>query len=127
MEINQRPARAEGVRFAMDRDGREVARAYLYLGENDLHPGRRFGLLEDVFVEEDERGRGLGIALIRHVIGEARHRGCYKLVATSRHERGGVHEPYRRLGFEEWGQEFRLNFDGPAASWHATGDTASAS
>jgi hypothetical protein len=29
----------------------------LYLGENDLHPGRWFGLLEDVFVDEGERGR----------------------------------------------------------------------
>jgi GNAT superfamily N-acetyltransferase len=115
MDITQRPVRAEGLRFAIDRAGREVARAYLYLGENDLHPGRRFGLLEDVFVAEGERGRGLGVALIRRVIGEARHRGCYKLVATSRHERRAVHELYRRLGFEEWGREFRLNFDGPTA------------
>jgi hypothetical protein len=26
-----------------------------------------------------------------------------------------VHELYRRLGFEEWGREFRLSFDGPTA------------
>jgi hypothetical protein len=49
------------------------------------------------------------------VIGEARHRGCYKLVATSRRERAAAHALYRRLGFEEWGREFRLSFDGPAA------------
>jgi hypothetical protein len=51
MQINERPARAEGFRFSIEQDGREVARAYLFLAENDLHPGQYFGLLEDVFVE----------------------------------------------------------------------------
>jgi hypothetical protein len=31
MEIQQRPARAEGLRFSIQEHGREVARAYLYL------------------------------------------------------------------------------------------------
>ena len=116
MMITERPARAEGMRFSLDRDGREVARAYLYVGENDLHPGQLFGLLEDVFVDESGRGRGLGASLVRHVIEEARRRGCYKLIATSRHDRPRVHELYRRLGFQEWGLEFRLSFDGPASA-----------
>lgn len=101
MEIRHQPARAEGLRFSIDQDGREVARAYLYLAENDLHPGRWFGLLEDVFVDESARGRGLGAAIVRHIVAEARRRDCYKLVATSRHERQPVHELYRRLGFAE--------------------------
>ena len=99
IQINQRPARAEHDRVAPD-PGDALARAFLYLAENDLHPGRVFGLLEDVFVEESARGLGLGVALVNHVISEARRRGCYKLVATSRHERSRVHDLYRRLGFE---------------------------
>jgi GNAT superfamily N-acetyltransferase len=110
MRFSQRPARSEGIRFSIDQDGREVARAFLYLAENDLHPGRVFGLLEDVFVDEAARGSGLGVAIVNHVISEARQRGCYKLIATSRHERSRVHDLYRRLGFEEWGREFRLDF-----------------
>jgi GNAT superfamily N-acetyltransferase len=110
MEISERPARAEGFRFAIVEDGREVARAHLYLGENDLHPGQWFGLLEDVFVDESARGHGLGAALVRHVVEQARRRGCYKLIATSRDERARVHDLYRRLGFQEWGREFRLDF-----------------
>jgi GNAT superfamily N-acetyltransferase len=116
MEIVERPARAEGVRFSIAQDGREVARAYLYVAENDLHPGRLFGLLEDVFVDESGRGRGLGSTLVRHVIEEARRRGCYKLVATSRHERSRVHDLYRQLGFEDRGREFRLDFDTSAST-----------
>ena len=113
MEIHERPARAEGLRVAIQEDGREVARAYLYLAENDLHPGQWFGLLEDVFVDESVRGRGHATVLVRHVIEEAHRRKCYKLIATSRDERTRVHDLYRRLGFEEWGREFRLNFGHP--------------
>jgi len=40
------------------------------------------------------------------VRGEA---GCYKLVATSRASRPRVHELYERLGFENYGVEFRMN------------------
>jgi GNAT superfamily N-acetyltransferase len=115
MQIRQRPSRAEGVRFSVDQEGREVGRAYLYLGENDLHPGRWFGLLEDVFVDESGRGHGVGTALVRQVIDEARRRGCYKLIATSRHERTRVHGLYRELGFEDWGREFRLDLDIPVS------------
>ena len=94
MEISHRPARAQGVRLCgLTQDGREVARAFLYLAENDLHPGQVFGLLEDVFVDESRTRLGrLGVAMVKHVISEARRRGCYKLIATSRHERSRVHD-----------------------------------
>ena len=75
---------------------------------NDLH-AEPFGLLEDVFVDESQRGSGLGTALVREVIAAARQAGCYKLVATSRASRPKVHELYERLGFEKYGVEFRMN------------------
>jgi GNAT superfamily N-acetyltransferase len=58
---------------------------------NDLHEAP-FGLMEDVFVAESERGSGLGTALVREVIAAARDAGCYKLIATSRASRPKVHE-----------------------------------
>ncbi len=63
--------------------GREVARAYLYLMTNDLHQAP-FGFLEDVYVDESQRGRGLGTTLVKEVPAAAHARGCYKLIATSR-------------------------------------------
>ena len=50
---------------------------------NSLHP-QPFGLLEDVYVDEASRGHGLGTEIVTAVIAEAKARGCYKLVATSR-------------------------------------------
>ena len=110
MKIRQQRVRARGIKFTCRRDGRVAGRAFLYILRNDLHD-RPFGLLEDVFVEPDCRGQGLASELVREVIAAARQAGCYKLVATSRHERAKVHELYFRLGFRSRGLEFRIDLD----------------
>jgi len=98
-----------GIRFSFDKDGEEVAHAYLYILRNDLHP-KPFGFMEDVYVEESLRGQGVGSELVQRLIEEARIRECYKLICTSRHEKPKVHELYERLGFKNHGLEFRIDF-----------------
>jgi GNAT superfamily N-acetyltransferase len=111
MKIDRTERAAQGVRFSITDNGKEVARAYLYIMTNDLHEAP-FGLLEDVYVEATQRGNGFGTALVREVVAAANEAGCYKLIATSRTSRPKVHELYERLGFERHGVEFRLNFAG---------------
>ena len=108
MKVDRRSRPAHGIRFSIDGPTGEIARAYLYVMTNDLH-AEPFGLLEDVFVDESHRGSGLGTALVQEVIAAAREAGCYKLVATSRASRPKVHELYERLGFANYGLEFRMN------------------
>src|SRR5690349_4249335 len=110
IKIDRQERAARGVRFSIAGTDGEIARAYLYVMTNDLHE-EPFGLLEDVFVAESERGSGLGTALVNEVIAAAREAGCYKLVATSRASRPKVHELYERLGFKNYGVEFRMNFE----------------
>ena len=100
-----------GYRFSENRGGREVGRARMYLPENDLHD-RPYGLLEDLWVDEKHRSDGIGGELATAVIASAKAEGCYKLIATSRDDgtRERVHEWYERLGFKEWGTEFRMDF-----------------
>jgi GNAT superfamily N-acetyltransferase len=109
MKVDREHRAATGIRFSVSDAGREIARAYLYVMTNDLHKAP-FGLLEDVYVDELQRGGGLGSALVKEVIAAARDAGCYKLIATSRSSRPKVHELYERLGFEKHGVEFRMNF-----------------
>jgi GNAT superfamily N-acetyltransferase len=97
------------IRFAITEDGQEIGRAHLYILYNDLHM-QPFGLMEDVFIEANHQRRGMGTVLVRQVIATARTEGCYKLIATSRFKRGHVHTLYKKLGFEEYGTEFRMNF-----------------
>ena len=109
MDFRKEIVKAEGVRVSVSENGRELGRATLFIMTNDLHD-RPFGLLEDVFVEEDARGKGVGSELVGKVIEEAKERRCYKLIATSRYARPKVHEMYERLGFQDHGKEFRMEF-----------------
>ena len=106
-KINQKTVKASGIKFFVEKDGKEVARAFLYLMNNDLKK-EPFGLLEDVFVDEQLRGQGIGTQLLDNVIAEAKKIGCYKIVATSRYERESVHKLYERKGFKNFGIEFKM-------------------
>ena len=110
MKVDRKVQAAHGIRFSISSGSGEIARAYLYVMRNDLHTSP-FGLLEDVYVDESQRGSGLGTKLVQEVIAAAREAGCYKLIATSRTSRHKVHELYRRLGFENHGVEFRMSFN----------------
>ena len=72
---------------------------------------KHYGLVEDLFVEESHRGSGLGRQLVQLVIEEAKKLGCYKLIGTSRNARTEVHGFYQKLGFKEYGKEFRMDFN----------------
>jgi GNAT superfamily N-acetyltransferase len=109
LKVKREARTAEGIRFSIEAETGEIARAYLYIMQNDLHD-EPFGLLEDVYVEESQRGTGIGTSLVRDVIAAAREANCYKLIATSRTSRPKVHELYERLGFKNHGVEFRIDF-----------------
>ena len=107
MIIKQKKISVYGFKFFI-KDGRqEMARAYLYILKNGLHQ-RPFGLVEDIFVVKSQRGRGLGTALVKTVITAARKNHCYKLIATSRYRRSEIHGWYKKMGFKDWGREFRM-------------------
>lgn len=96
------------IKITATENGKEVGRAWLYVLQNDLH-AEPYGLLEDIFVAEDQRGKGLGTKLVRAIIEESKKAGCYKLVATVRSSRGIVCAWYEKFGFENYGVEFRMN------------------
>jgi GNAT superfamily N-acetyltransferase len=109
MDFKKKTVDAKGIRISVVDNGVEVGRAYLYLMTNDLHD-RPFGLMEDVFVDESCRGKGVGSELVRQLIAQAQEANCYKLIATSRVSRPKVHELYQKLGFNQHGVEFRIDF-----------------
>ena len=44
------------------------------------------------------------------LIEEAKNQGCYKLICTSRNSKPRVHSLYEKIGFKDWGKEFRIDF-----------------
>ena len=56
--------------------------------------------IEDVVVDEAGRGRGVGEALNRAALDEARRRGAKDVSLTSRPSREAANRLYQRIGFE---------------------------
>jgi GNAT superfamily N-acetyltransferase len=89
MNFEKKNLDAKGIRISITENGFEVGRAYIYLMQNDLH-AQPFGLMEDVYVDESCRGKGIGSKLVEKVIEIAKESNCYKLIATSRISRPGL-------------------------------------
>lgn len=104
-EINNN---AYSVKIIAEENGEIAGSVYLYVLRNDHHE-KPFGMIEYLFVEEKFRRTGIGTKLILALIDKAKELECYKIIGTSRHEREKVHEFYRKLGFSEYGLEFRMD------------------
>jgi GNAT superfamily N-acetyltransferase len=109
MEIKFVDVPIKGRKFlALDKDV-EIGWIYFYPLVNS-HP-RPVGYAEDLFVGETFRGRGIGTELANLVLDAARQTKCYKSIATSRYENLDAQNLWKKLGYEDYGKELRLNID----------------
>ena len=94
--------------YVAELDGAVVGTATLYVVPN-LTPGARpSAIAENVVVDARVRGRGVGAALMRAAIDEARAKGCFRLKLSSNNARVDAHRFYERLGFERSNVGFKL-------------------
>ncbi|MGC9146666.1 MAG: GNAT family N-acetyltransferase [Infirmifilum sp.] len=110
MDIRTSQVETRGFRISIEENGRELGHCFIYLIKNDLHD-RPYALLEDVYVNESNRGQGIGKLLVKKAIDLARELNCYKIIATSRFGRSELHQWYQKLGFKLYGYEFRIDFE----------------
>jgi GNAT superfamily N-acetyltransferase len=82
-----------------DADGAVVATMQLSFLPGLARRGAWRAQIEAVRVHADYRGRGLGEAMFRWAIAEARGRGCALVQLTTDKSRGDAHRFYERLGF----------------------------
>jgi GNAT superfamily N-acetyltransferase len=108
IEIKEKVVRTKGIKIYIKKEGKEIGRCFIYLIKNELHK-EPYALLEDVFVDENFREKGIGTKLVKRAIKLAKKLNCYKIIATSRFERENVHEWYEKLGFKRFGFEFRID------------------
>ena len=66
------------------------------------------GLIESVHIVPAHRNRGLGSEMIRWAVERCRSRGCGVVQLTSSKVRIDSHRFYRRLGFEQSHEGFKL-------------------
>ncbi len=72
------------------------------------HSGAKVAQIEAVVVARAARGAGIGSALMRYAVSEARRLGCIRVQLTSQKRRTRAHAFYERLGFERSHEGMKL-------------------
>ncbi|MDY0039560.1 MAG: GNAT family N-acetyltransferase [Desulforhabdus sp.] len=81
----------------------------LLIMDNLGHLGAPSAIIEDVAVDPQWQGRGLGKTMMRHALRVCSEKGCYKAVVSSNLRREQAHAFYESLNFERHGYSFRVN------------------
>lgn len=90
-------------------EGSEIVGSFALLIMDNLgHLGAPSGLVEDVVVQPNRQGQGIGKQMMAFAIERCSERGCYKLALSSNLKRQRAHEFYESLGFEKHGYSFRI-------------------
>jgi GNAT superfamily N-acetyltransferase len=92
-------------------DGSIVGTFELLIMDNLAHMGAPSGVLEDIVVHRDWRGKGVGKQMVQFAMDRCRERGCYKLALSSNLKREAAHRFYDRLGFQRHGYSFVVELD----------------
>ena len=100
------------------RDDRIVGAFALLIMDNLGHRGAHSGVIEDVVVDPQCQGQGIGRAMMQYALRLCAEKGCYKLALSSNLTRERAHAFYESLGFERHGYSFRVMID---ASFEAPG------
>lgn len=94
--------------LAEQADGRIVG--MLSVALYDVPSGRK-AWIEDVVVDADARGAGIGARLVQEALALARREGAVKVMLTSNAARLAAHRLYERMGFVRYDTDvFRYEF-----------------
>jgi GNAT superfamily N-acetyltransferase len=102
---------ASRVVLVAERDGKLLGTCTLNLIEHLAHNFARSAILEDVVVDTNARGLGVGQALTGKAIERARAWGCYKVALSSSQSREAAHAFYAAAGFKPHGISLALTLD----------------
>lgn len=90
------------------RDDRIVGAFALLIMDNLGHRGAPSGVIEDVAVDPQCQGQGIGKTMMQHALRVCGEKGCYKLALSSNLRRERAPAFYESLGFERHGYSFSV-------------------
>ena len=86
-------------RIFVARDARQVVAMASLLYTVSTAEGGKAALFEDLVVAPEHRKRGIGEALLRHVVAEARKEGVLRITLLTDMQNERAQAMYRRVGF----------------------------
>jgi GNAT superfamily N-acetyltransferase len=92
--------------FVATAQDRIVGAFALLIMDNLAHMGAPSGVVEDVIVHPEWRGRGIGKLMMASAAERRQKFRCYKMALSSNRRREAAHRFYESLGFERHGYSF---------------------
>ncbi|MFI7064315.1 GNAT family N-acetyltransferase [Kribbella sp. NPDC050124] len=86
--------------FVLEVDGRVAATTYLNLIPNLTRAAAPYAVIENVVVDADLRGTGLGKQIMAATLRTAWDAGCYKVMLMTGSRRESTHAFYKSCGFD---------------------------
>lgn len=87
-------------------DDKIVGTFELLIMDNLGHMGSPSGIIEDVVLNEEFQGKGIGKQMMKFAIDKCREAGCYKVTLSSNLKRVKAHAFYESLDFKRHGYSF---------------------
>jgi predicted N-acetyltransferase YhbS len=97
--LEEMQASGTNATYVAEREGLIVGTFMLSFIRHLMRQGSLVAQIEAVRVDTGMRGQGIGEAMMRWAIAEARRRGCSRVQLTSNDSRKDAHRFYERLGF----------------------------
>ena len=94
--------------FVAVAEGEVIGVFALLIMDNLGHMGAPSGIVEDVVVRKDLRGKGIGKKMMAFAMKRCWEKGCYKIVLSSNANRKEAHCFYDGLGFKKHGYSFMV-------------------
>ncbi len=83
-----------------------VGTTTLFIEIKFIHNGGKVGHIEDVVVDKNHQGKGIGEKIVKYLLNEAQKRGCYKTILDCTDE---VKPFYEKIGFKQNANALRFD------------------
>jgi len=93
--------------FVAELENEIVGTITLLIEQKFIHRGGKVAHIEDVVVKRGFERRGIGKALVKAAVEEAKKKNCYKVILCCKKRNVPF---YNKFGFRAWETEMRLEF-----------------